>query len=164
MPKGPAARIMDPTMHPLPPGLMPGPPSINVIIGKKPAWKGLPAGAGAALQAAQAAMDVGIKAAEAASIAAAPTPGAPAAKAAELATKTAAVAAFASMVASVPGVSIHMCATFLPPPPHGPGVVIDGSQTVLINNMSACRLGDTVLEALGPNKIVMGEMTVIIGG
>ena len=46
-----------------------------------------------------------------------------------------------------------------------PGVVIDGSQTVLINNLPACRLGDTIIEALGPpNKIIMGLPTVIIGG
>jgi uncharacterized Zn-binding protein involved in type VI secretion len=58
-----------------------------------------------------------------------------------------------------------MCATPVPVPPHGPGVVIDGSATVMINNLPACRLGDTVLEALGgPNKIVKGESTVIIGG
>jgi uncharacterized Zn-binding protein involved in type VI secretion len=43
--------------------------------------------------------------------------------------------------------------------------VIDGSATVLINNLPACRLGDTIVEAVGPpNKIVMGEPTVIIGG
>ncbi|MFN7650021.1 MAG: PAAR domain-containing protein [Acidobacteriota bacterium] len=42
---------------------------------------------------------------------------------------------------------------------------MDGSATVMINNLPACRLGDTVLEALGgPNKIVKGESTVIIGG
>ena len=47
----------------------------------------------------------------------------------------------------------------------GPGVVIDGSQTVLINGLQACRLGDTILEAVGPpNKIVRGEFTVLIGG
>ena len=35
----------------------------------------------------------------------------------------------------------------------------------LINNLPACRMGDTVLEAVGPpNKIVSGEMTVVIGG
>jgi hypothetical protein len=35
----------------------------------------------------------------------------------------------------------------------------------MINFLPACRLGDTVLEAVGPpNKIVKGEMTVIIGG
>ena len=39
------------------------------------------------------------------------------------------------------------------------GLVIDGSQTVLINGLPACRLGDTVLEAVGrPNKIVGGEV------
>ncbi len=55
------------------------------------------------------------------------------------------------------GADIHACVTPLPIPPHGPGVVIDGSPTVLINNLNACRLGDTVLEPVGPpNKIVMG--------
>ena len=57
-----------------------------------------------------------------------------------------------------------MCATPSPVPPHGPGVVIDGSQTVLINNLPACRLGDTVLETLGPpDKITGGGLTVFIG-
>jgi uncharacterized Zn-binding protein involved in type VI secretion len=52
-----------------------------------------------------------------------------------------------------------------PPMPHGPGVVIDGSMTVLINGLAASRMGDTILEALGPpNKIVMGLPTVLIGG
>ena len=60
---------------------------------------------------------------------------------------------------------IHMCTTPSPAPPHGPGVVIDGSKTVLVNFMPQCRLGDTVLEPLGPpNKIVKGEMTVLVGG
>ena len=63
------------------------------------------------------------------------------------------------------GADIHNCLTLMPPQPHGPGVVIDGSQTVLINNLPACRMGDTIIEALGPpNKIVMGLPTVIIGG
>ena len=58
-----------------------------------------------------------------------------------------------------------MCLTPSPVPPHGPGVVIDGSATVMIMNMPACRMGDTLLEALGPpNKIVGGLPTVIIGG
>ena len=50
-------------------------------------------------------------------------------------------------------------------PPHGPGVVIDGSKTVFINSLPACRQGDTILEALGPtNKITGGDDTVLIGG
>jgi uncharacterized Zn-binding protein involved in type VI secretion len=42
--------------------------------------------------------------------------------------------------------------------------VIDGSATVLINNLPACFLGNTMVEAVGPpNKIVMGCPTVLVG-
>ena len=59
----------------------------------------------------------------------------------------------------------HACTTVLPIPPHGAGVVVDGSQTVLINDLPACREGDTIVEPVGPpNKISKGESTVIIGG
>jgi uncharacterized Zn-binding protein involved in type VI secretion len=114
------------------------------------------------------------KVAEAAALAAAGTPGAPAAVAAataarlaaELAKTTAAAANAASIAAAAAsGGSMHACALPWPLPPHGPGVVIDGSATVSIENAPACRLGDTIIEAIGPpNKIVMGCMTVIIGG
>ena len=166
MPTGPAARITDNVVHPLPPVLTPGPGSMNVLIGFLPAWRGIPAAAAAALQAAKQVSDVAIQTAEAATVAAAGTPGAPAAYAAEQAAKTAALTALSSMISGMAGMSdIHLCTTPSPVPPHGPGVVIDGSQTVLINNMPACRLGDTIIEPLGPpNKIVKGEMTVIIGG
>ncbi len=166
MPTGPAARITDNVMHPLPPVLTPGPGSSNVLIGFLPAWRGIPAAAAAALQAAKQVSDVAIASAEAATAAAAGTPGAPAAYAAEQAAKTAALSALSSMVSSMAGMSdIHACTTPSPVPPHGPGVVIDGSQTVLINNMPACRMGDMIIEPLGPpNKIMKGEMTVIIGG
>jgi uncharacterized Zn-binding protein involved in type VI secretion len=44
-------------------------------------------------------------------------------------------------------------------------VVIDGSKTVMIDNLPAARQGDTLLEAIGPpNKIAMGCPTVSIGG
>lgn len=166
MPTGPAARITDNVMHPLPPVLTPGPGSMDVLIGYLPAWRGIPAAAAAALQAAKTASDITIKAAEATTLAAAGTPGAPAAYAAEQTAKATALAALSSTIASMAGMSdIHACLTPSPVPPHGPGVVIDGSQTVLINNMPACRLGDTIIEPLGPpNKIMKGEMTVIIGG
>lgn len=173
MPTGPAARTTDNVLHPLPPVLMVGPGSVNVIIGFLPAWRGIPLAAAAALQAAKAASDTTLKAAKAATTAASGTLGAPAAKAAEELAKTAAAAAMGSMIsgmAAVPSPSggmpdIHTCVTPLPIPPHGPGVVVDGSQTVMINGLPACRMGDTVLEALGPpNKIVKGEFTVIIGG
>ena len=63
------------------------------------------------------------------------------------------------------GADIHMCATPLPVPPHGPGVVIDGSTTVMTTFLPQSRLGDTIIEAVGPpNKIVKGQMNVIVGG
>lgn len=166
MPTGPAARVTDPVVHPLPPVLTPGPGSPNVIIGFLLAWRGIPAAAVPGLAAAKTTSDAAIQAAEAATLAAAGTPGLPAAKAAEEGVKAASAAAMSSAVsAAAGGADIHTCATPLPIPPHGPGVVIDGSKTVLINNLPACRQGDTILEALGPpNKIAMGCPTVIIGG
>jgi len=104
-------------------------------------------------------------AALAATLAAAGTPGLPAAKAAEETTKATAATTMGSTITSAAGgADIHTCATLLPAPPHGPGVVITGSMTVLINNLPACRQGDTILEAVGPpNTISMGLPTVIIG-
>lgn len=167
MPQGPAARITDNVVHPLPPVLTPGPGSLNVLIGFLPAWRGIPLAAAAALQAAKQTADIAIQTAVTATAAAAGTPGAPAAYAAEQATKAAALASMSSAIsgAAASGADIHACVTPSPVPPHGPGVVIDGSATVQINFLPACRLGDTILEAIGPpNKIVKGEMTVIIGG
>ena len=162
----PAARVSDNVAHPLPPVLGPGPGSPNVLIGSLPAWRGVPAAVAAALQAAKQVTDTAIQVAEAATLAAAGTPGAPAAKAAEETTKATAAAQMGSMITSMAGgADIHSCTIPLPIPPHGPGVVIDGSQTVLINGLQACRLGDTVLEAVGPpNKIARGDVTVLIGG
>jgi hypothetical protein len=136
------------------------------LIGFLLPWRGVPAAAAGALQAAKQISDTTIQVAEAATLAAAGTPGAPAAKAAEEATKAAAAASMGSMItSSAGGADIHVCTTPLPIPPHGPGVVIDGSTTVVINNLPACRMGDTVLEAVGPpNKIAKGCLTVIIGG
>lgn len=167
MPQGPAARVTDPVSHPLPPILTGGPGSVNVNIGFLPAWRGLPLAAVAALQSAKTASDTTIQAAEAATKAAAGTPGAPAAFAAEQAAKGAALAAMGAAIsaAAAAGSDIHQCMTPSPVPPHGPGVVIDGSATVLINNMPACRMGDSLLEAIGPpNKIAKGDATVLIGG
>ena len=167
MPTGPAARPTDPVMHPLPPVLMPGPGSINVLIGGLPAWRGIPLAAVGALQAAKTTADIAVNTAVAATLAAAGTPGAPAAYTAEQAAKTAAAASMAAAInaAAASGADKHMCATPSPVPPHGVGVVITGSATVMINNLTACRMGDTILESLGPpNTIAMGCPTVIIGG
>ena len=130
------------------------------------AWRGVLAAVAAALQGPKQAADTTIQGLEAATVAAAGTPGAPAAYAAEQAGKASALASMSSLImSSAAGADIHLCVTPLPVPPHGPGVVIDGSKTVLINFLAACRLGDTILEAVGPpNKIAKGCPTVIIGG
>jgi uncharacterized Zn-binding protein involved in type VI secretion len=161
-----AARVTDAVAHPLPPVLTGGPCSPNVIIGGLPAWRGVPAANAATIQAAKQTSDNIIKVAEAATLAAAGTPGLPAAKAAEETAKTTAAATIGTTIASsAGGADIHNCATPLPLPPHGPGVVIDASQTVLINGLPAARMGDTIIEAVGPpNKIVGGCTTVVIGG
>ena len=166
MPQGPAARTTDNVVHPLPPVLMPGPGSMNVLIGFLPAWRGVPLAAVAALQAAKTVSDTAITTAQAATVAAAGTPGAPAAKAAEEATKAASAASMSATIASASaGADIHACTTPFPVPPHGPGVVITGSATVMVNNLPLCRMGDTILEPIGPpNTIAKGEVTVIVGG
>ncbi len=167
MPQGPAARVTDNVAHPLPPVLTIGPGSLNVLIGFLPAWRGIPLAAAAGLQAAKQSADIAVQTAVSATAAAAGTPGAPAAYAAEQATKGAVLAAMSSAITALAasGADIHTCTTPSPVPPHGPGVVIDGSATVQVNFLPQCRLGDTILEALGPpNKIVKGETTVIVGG
>ena len=162
-----AARVTDLTVHPLPGVLNPGPGSINVLVGFLPAWRGIPAAAAAALQAQKQISDATIQVAEAATLAAAGTPGLPAAEATEQSVKEAAAAAMGASVsaaAAASGTDIHVCETLLPLPPHGPGVVIDASTTVLINNLPAARVGDHVLEAVGPlNMIAVGCLTVEIG-
>lgn len=175
----PAARLTDAVVH-LPPVLTGGPPALKVLIGYMPAWKGIPLAMGPGLQAAQQTSESAIKvaeniavAAQAAAVAAAGTPGAPAAvaaaTAARLAAETLKASSAAAMSATIAaaaagGASIHACTTPWPIPPHGPGVVIDGSATVMIENCPACRVGGTIVEAIGPpNKIVMGCMTVMIG-
>jgi len=96
----PAARVGDMTAHGSP--LSIGPGSMNVFIGKKPAWRGI--------------------------------------------------------------TDIHTCPVVKGTGPDGVGVVIDGSTTVLINGLPACRIGDTIQETTSVNKIVAGEFTVMIGG
>jgi uncharacterized Zn-binding protein involved in type VI secretion len=152
--------------HPLPPMLSPGPGSLTCMIGFLPAWRAIPAAAAGALQAAKQAADIAVQSAVAATAAAAGTPGAPAAYAAEQTLKASVAASMGSMITSMSGgADIHMCTTPSPVPPHGPGVVIKGSATVMIDNLPASRQGDQLLEPLGPpNAISMGCPTVMIGG
>ena len=167
MPTGPAARVGDPVAHPAPPLLTGGTGSPNVMIGGKPAWRGVPAAAAAGIATAKKAAEAAIATAQAATAAASGTPGYAAAKAAEETAKATSAAAMAATIVGAAGpADIHNCTTPpIPPPLHGPGVVVDGSTTVLVNGLPACRMGDTLTEAFGPsNKILLGQPTVIVGG
>ena len=61
------------------------------------------------------------------------------------------------------GADFHACPLVSGTTPHVGGTVAMGSTTVLINNMPATRLGDTVVEATAPNSVVQGATTVLIG-
>lgn len=160
----PAARVGDPVAHPLPPVLTGGPGSFNVVIGGKPAWRGVPIASAAAIQSMKQTSDITIQTAEMATAGSDPI-SKPGFLAAEQSTKAAMAASMSSSISSMSaGADIHNCATPLPAPLHGPGVVVDGSTTVLINGLPACFVGNTIVEAVGPpNKIVMGCPTVLIG-
>jgi uncharacterized Zn-binding protein involved in type VI secretion len=59
---------------------------------------------------------------------------------------------------------MHLCPIVKGVVPDVGGMVAMGSPTVLINNFPACRVGDQVVEIPGgPNPIVMGCTTVMIG-
>ena len=126
----PAARITDAVAHPLPPVLTGGPGSPNVLIGNLPAWRGIPLASAGAILSAKAVSETGIKTAEAATIAAAGTPGLPAAKMAQETTKATAAAMSSTIVGRAGGADIHNCATPLPLPPDGSGVVIGDILTI----------------------------------
>jgi len=169
MPQGPAARLLDPVAHPIPLVLSPGPGSHTCMIGGQPAWRGVPLAAVAALQAAAQATQIAIQAAVAATAAAA-GPAEPIAYAAQQAVEASMLASMTPLIqaaaAAAPAADIHLCMTpSTPLVPDGPGVVITGSATVQIDFLPACRMGDTILEAIGPaNQISMGCPTVTIGG
>ena len=57
----------------------------------------------------------------------------------------------------------HVCPVSTPNP-HGSGMTVTGSFTVLINGSWAARQGDTILEAGPPNAITVGCANVQIGG
>jgi uncharacterized Zn-binding protein involved in type VI secretion len=158
----PAARIGDLTVCP---GttLVPGLPSPNVMIGGKFAWLGMTAAAAAAL--AKVVAEEVKKVAEAtAAVTAAPDPTTKSAAAANLVDAQKEMATNVCKAMTGGGtLSINLCAVPLPVP-HVQGVVIKPSQTVLINNWGACRVGDPIQEIAFLNSIAVGEFRVLIGG
>ena len=147
----PAARLGDLTAHGSP--LSPGTGSPNVLIGKKAAWRGLPtASVGQLLQSAQKAMESAVGVATATNEI-------------ERVNHIKNIAEEASsMVQTMGSTDQHACPVTKGPVADGNGVVIDGSLTVLINGLPACRMGDTIQEITNVNKIAEGEPTVLIGG
>lgn len=79
--------------------------------------------------------------------------------------KAVTAAAASAVMSAMAGLSdMHVCPLPVPIPPHGPGFVTRGSDTVKIGNLPAARLGDQVYEACGgPDPIVLGCPTVMIG-
>src|SRR5262245_1139132 len=61
------------------------------------------------------------------------------------------------------GSDTHACPLFNVLVPHVGGVVASGSTSVLIGGLPAARMTDQVMEAGGPNPIVKGETSVLIG-
>jgi uncharacterized Zn-binding protein involved in type VI secretion len=163
VPTGPAARLNDLTAH----GgtLVPGLPSLNVIIGGQPAWLGMTAAAAAALATtiANGAKDVADKTAKvAAASMAGPLVVAKAQK--DLAEATAKAASDTANAMMGSGASINACPIVKLLVPDGIGVVITPSNTVLINKMGTCRVGDIIQEVTSVNTIAMGQFNVIVGG
>jgi hypothetical protein len=131
----------------------------------QPAWLGMTAAAAAALAAtiAAGAKKVAEKTAQAAAAASA-GPVASAAAQADLAKATAQAATDTANAMTGSGVSTNACPVVKLLVPDGIGVVITPSQTVMINNWGACRVGDMIQEVTSVNSIAKGCPTVIIGG
>lgn len=157
----PAARIGDMTAHGSP--LAGSPASPNVFIGKRPAWRGITVAQAAQLAATIKRGTERIAEANARVVATSGTPAAGAAVADFNRTVIDAAAEAASLMSSFTA-DLHSCPIVKLVIPDGAGVVINGSQTVLINSLAACRIGDIIQETTSVNSIVMGEMTVLIGG
>ncbi len=153
----PAARAGDLTAH----GsvLKPSPGSPNVMIGGKPAWRGLgPAGAAQLAQAIAKVMKSVTKFTTA--INANDSPGATKA----LKDMKEGISTALKIMGSVDQNFCEMLLIPPVPPPHANGVVITGSTTVLINSLPACRQGDTIQETVSVNSITGGCTSVLIGG
>ncbi|MBD2314108.1 PAAR domain-containing protein [Desertifilum sp. FACHB-1129] len=157
--KKPAARLGDMTAHGTP--LTPGLGSQNVFIGKIPAWRGV-----SPAQAAQLTntFNQGMNAIAQSQIEALAVKGTPASPAAEAKVATTIITTVQMMTQLISSFTAdkHLCPLLYGVVPHGSGVVIDGSSTVFINNLAACRVGDTIQETLSVNKIAAGCPTVTI--
>jgi len=155
----PAARITDITVHGSP--MLPGTGSMNVFIGALPAWRAMSPAAviGFLVLVAKIVQNVN-KLATAIStenVAAAAKIGKDLSKQ---------VPDAIEMIGAMDKIICPMLLLRIAGPPHGMGVMIGGSSTVMINNLPAGRVGDQIRELLSPepNSVAVGCPTVIIGG
>jgi uncharacterized Zn-binding protein involved in type VI secretion len=155
----PAARLGDMTAHGSP--LSGGPCCPTVLIGGRPAWRGLNPAAAAAL--AQAVATAATRIAEAGAIAAATagTPEGPLAQANWAKVAAEQVAMLTGMMASMG--DMHACPIVKVVVPDGAGVVVSCSPTVIIGGQGAARQGDTIQECTAVGSVAAGEPTVLIG-
>jgi len=154
-----AARLTDITIHGSP--FVPGTGSPNVLVGNLPALRAVSPAAAANFVALCAQILVNAQ-----KLAAAITSSnAPAALEATNNLKNQVPEAM-NMIASMDKITCPMLLLRIGGPPHGMGVMLGGSSTVMINNMPAGRVGDTIQEilSLDPNFVVVGLPTVQIGG
>ena len=154
-----AARITDITVHGSP--MLPGIGSPNVLIGSLPAWRAMSPAAAAAFVALIAKIMVNVN-----KLATALTSNNVVAAADAGKKLSDQVPAALSMIAAVDKITCPMLLLGIAGPPHGMGVMIGGSTTVMINNLPAGRVGDTIQEIMSPapNFCAVGLPTVIIGG
>jgi uncharacterized Zn-binding protein involved in type VI secretion len=121
-----------------------------------------PAGAAAIVAAAAGALSA-IMQAQAVATAAAGSPAGPAAQANLVKTCVEQVANVAGQMLGT-GADNVACPIVKVVIPDGPGIVINGSQTVLIGGFPACRVGDSIQEVTSVNAVAIGCPTVLIGG
>ena len=155
----PAARVTDITVHGSP--MVPGIGSPNVLIDGLPAWRAMSPAAVAAFVKLIAQIMTNVNK-----------------LATALSTNNVIAAADAtndlkdqvpqamSMIASMDQIVCPMLLLGIAGPPHGTGVMIGGSTTVMINNLPAGRVGDIIQEIMSPapNSCAVGLPTVLIGG
>jgi uncharacterized Zn-binding protein involved in type VI secretion len=154
-----AARLTDITIHGSP--FVPGTGSSNVLVGNLPALRAVSPAAAAGFVALCAQIAVNAQ-----KLAAAITSSnVPAAAEATKNLKDQVPQAM-NMIASMDKITCPMLLLRVAGPPHGMGVMLGGSSTVMINNMPAGRVGDTIQEilSLDPNFVAVGLPTVQIGG
>lgn len=154
-----AARVTDVTIHGSP--FVPGTGSSNVHIGNLPALRAMSPAAAASFVALCAQIAVNAQ-----KLATAITSNnVPAAAEAAKNLKDQVPEAM-SMIASMDKITCPMLLLRIAGPPHGMGVMLGGSSTVMINNMPAGRVSDQIREilSLDPNFVAVGLPTVQIGG